>query len=91
MNPGHEIAAKLRNWRAKKILGLLNKRENNKPKHFWIAKTNSNGTPKFYPISCPVICFKSVYYTQFIIENFMVLNFVLLQISADKIIVTKFL
>ena len=35
--------------------GLANKRENCKPKCSWIAKTNSDDTPIFFPISCLVI------------------------------------
>ena len=40
-----------------KIFGWSNERENCKPKYSWIAKTNSDGTPNFFPISCPELGF----------------------------------
>ena len=64
INSGCEIAVcqvpnsrpKMGNWHTKKYLdGLANKRENCKPKCSWIAKTNSDDTPNFFPISCLVI------------------------------------
>ena len=36
-----------------KIFGWPNEIENYKTKYSWIAKTNSDGTPKFFPILCP--------------------------------------
>ena len=40
------------NWMAKK-------RDSFKSKYSWIAKTNSDGTPIFFPVSSPEILFSS--------------------------------
>ena len=49
--------AKMGNWHTKKYkkFGLPNESENGKLKYSWIAKTNSDGTPIFFPILYPVL------------------------------------
>ena len=54
--PSAKQQAKIGNWHAKNYLdGQMKGKKFWKPKYSWIAKTNSDGTPNFFPISCPAL------------------------------------
>ena len=79
------------NWHAKKMFGWPNERENGKPKYSWIAKTNSDGTQKFFLFhTLPFISFISFALIQTVLLSLLLLLLLLLIFIIVIIIVVVF-